>query len=120
LSPDRGEIKLAGVDVTKLSRSKREILLGAADPNSVFIADRTWRFDRGGLAVTTSRELRTKANIFPLISPKSSGSKASGRVYAIDHAVCMPDDVKQLLATEAALDKLGARGISTAEAGQML
>jgi uncharacterized DUF497 family protein len=32
----------------------------------------------------------------------------------------VPDDVKQLLATEAALDKLGARGISTAEAGQTL
>jgi hypothetical protein len=32
----------------------------------------------------------------------------------------MPEDVKQLLATEAALDKLGARGISTAEAGQTL
>jgi hypothetical protein len=32
----------------------------------------------------------------------------------------VPDDVKQLLATEAALDKLGARGISTTEAGQTL
>ena len=32
----------------------------------------------------------------------------------------MPDDIRQLLATEAALDKLGARGISTAEAGQTL
>ncbi|MGA9876811.1 MAG: hypothetical protein WBQ21_13495 [Solirubrobacteraceae bacterium] len=32
----------------------------------------------------------------------------------------MPDAVNQLLATEAALDKLGARGISTAEAGQTL
>jgi hypothetical protein len=32
----------------------------------------------------------------------------------------MPKDVKQLLATEAALGKLGARGISTAEAGQTL
>lgn len=32
----------------------------------------------------------------------------------------MPDVVRQLLATEAALDKLGARGISVAEAEQML
>ena len=32
----------------------------------------------------------------------------------------MPDDVNQLLATEVALDKLGARGISTAEAEQTI
>lgn len=32
----------------------------------------------------------------------------------------MPDAVSQLLATEAALDKLGARGISLAEAGQTI
>jgi hypothetical protein len=32
----------------------------------------------------------------------------------------VPDDVTQLLATEVALDKLGARGISTGEAGQTL
>jgi uncharacterized DUF497 family protein len=32
----------------------------------------------------------------------------------------VPDAVNQLLATEAALDKLGARGISVAEAGQTI
>src|ERR1700690_3910382 len=32
----------------------------------------------------------------------------------------MPDAVNQLLATEAALDKLGARGISASEAGQTI
>jgi uncharacterized DUF497 family protein len=32
----------------------------------------------------------------------------------------VPDAVNQLLATEAALDKLGARGISLAEAGQTI
>jgi hypothetical protein len=32
----------------------------------------------------------------------------------------VPDVVNQLLATEAALDKLGARGVSAAEAEQML
>lgn len=33
--------------------------------------------------------------------------------------MCVPDAVHQLLATEVALDKLGARGISTDEAAQL-
>ena len=32
----------------------------------------------------------------------------------------VPDSVRQLLATDAALDKLGARGVSAAEAEQLL
>jgi hypothetical protein len=32
----------------------------------------------------------------------------------------VPDAVNELLATEAALDKLGARGISVSEAGQTI
>jgi hypothetical protein len=47
-------------------------------------------------------------------------SNPTVHVQGVGHAGHMPDDVKQLLATEAALDKLGARGISTAEAGQTL
>ena len=41
-------------------------------------------------------------------------------VLRVGHAWSMPDVVNQLLATEVALDKLGARGISTAEAEQAI
>jgi uncharacterized DUF497 family protein len=43
-----------------------------------------------------------------------------GDVPSVDHAQRVPDAVSQLLATEAALDKLGARGISVVEAGQTI
>ena len=41
-------------------------------------------------------------------------------VPSVGHAWCVSDAVSQLLATEAALDKLGARGISVAEAEQTI
>jgi len=45
----------------------------------------------------------------------------SGRgVPSVDHAGGVSDAVIQLLATEAALEKLGARGVSAAEAEQTL
>ncbi len=41
-------------------------------------------------------------------------------VLCVGHAWLMPDVVNQLLATEVALDKLGARGISGPEAEQAI
>lgn len=41
-------------------------------------------------------------------------------VPSVDHALRVSDAVNQLLATEATLDKLGARGISVAEAEQTI
>ncbi len=41
-------------------------------------------------------------------------------IFRVGHAWSMPDVVNQLLATEVALDKLGARGISSAEAEQAI
>jgi hypothetical protein len=43
-----------------------------------------------------------------------------GSVGAVRYTSTVPDEVIELLLTEAALDKLGARNISAEEAGQLL
>jgi hypothetical protein len=78
-----------------------------------------------------AKTLRAQAHVAPLASRQISGHEVQASLQAIPDDTLptqasitidekMPDDVKQLLATEAALDKLGARRISTAEAGQTL
>lgn len=105
------------------------VLLGAADPASILMADRVWCLDQGCLVPMPTASL-ARTNVSLLASGPSWTRKASPPWPVAPNAVLptqastkideMPKDVKQLLATEAALDKLGARGISTAEAGQTL
>ena len=122
------------------------VLLMASDLVSAWVADYVWCLDQGELALVPGflpdsrsvvaletseesseglpglggRQAPPEATVLPSASARIELTLGRKDVHDIGHAGHVPDDVRQLLATEAALDKLGARGISTADAGQTL
>jgi ABC-type branched-subunit amino acid transport system ATPase component len=119
------------------------VLLTVSDLMSAWVADYVWRLDKGELTLvyglpqdgrkvvaletsgegsisgtgfeTPSRDLRTNLTVHERRSARESEG-----VPGVGHAGGVADAVSELLATEAALDKLGARGISLLETEQTI
>jgi putative ABC transport system ATP-binding protein len=92
------------------------VLLSASDLTSAWVADCTWRFDEGGLTLISNKPLSDRKVVALAASSEGVPTYSSARIDGMS----TPYAVNQLLATEVALDKLGARAISGAEAEQAI
>jgi ABC-type branched-subunit amino acid transport system ATPase component len=92
------------------------VLLRASDLTSAWVADYTWRFDEEGLTLISNKPPADRKVVALASSREGVSTPSSARIDGMP----MPDVVNQLLATEVALDKLGARAISSPEAEQAI
>jgi uncharacterized DUF497 family protein len=80
------------------------------------VADCIWRFEEGGLTLISNKPPADRKVVALASSIGEVSTPSSARI----NGMSMPDVVNQLLATEVALGKLGARAISSAEAEQAI
>jgi ABC-type cobalamin/Fe3+-siderophores transport system ATPase subunit len=102
-------------------------LLGISDIGSAFFADRLFHLSQGRLKPLPDNHAYPNVSPMPRamasevsLDPRHKPAVWARGVLSSGHARPMADVVNELLATEAALDKLGARGISVAEAKQAI
>lgn len=81
----------------------------------------------GSISASASRSRRASgfagcsiAPVFADLGGRCSNPAGQSCILSVGHACRVPDVVSQLLTTEVALDKLGARGISAAETEQAI